>query len=133
MLYEKWTKRFYRRGEGEHDRLEKAEQCAIYLGLSQTEAYDAACASASWGLFQILGNNYKACGFANASNFANAMEKGENEHLKAFCRFVIANPAMHQALNEKRWADFARSYNGPAYAKNRYDQKLAEAYTRNLA
>jgi len=133
VLYEKWTKRFYRRGDGEHDRLENAERCAVDLGLSQPEAHDAACASASWGLFQILGNNYKACGFASAGDLATQMATGENKHLAAFCSFVIANPAMHQALKEKRWADFARRYNGPAYAKNRYDQKLAEAYTRHQA
>jgi hypothetical protein len=131
VLYEKWTTRFYRRGDGEHDRLEKAEQCALSFGLQQTDAQDAACASTSWGLFQILGNNYRACGFASASDFADAMKIGENEHLKAFCDFVIADPYMHEALKEMRWADFARKYNGPAYAKNRYDQKLAEAYALN--
>lgn len=133
VLYEKWTRRFYRRGDGEHDRLEKAEQCALQLGLTQPDAHDAACASASWGLFQILGNNYKACGFDSASKFAGSMATGESEQLKAFCNFVIADPPLHQALKEKRWADFARKYNGPAYAQNRYDQKLAEAYTRNQA
>ena len=35
---------------------------------------------------------------------------------------------MLPALQNKNWAEFARRYNGPAYAQNRYDEKLAEAY-----
>lgn len=34
------------------------------------------------------------------------------------------------ALREKRWADFARGYNGPGYAANKYDQKLQAAYEK---
>ena len=128
VLYEKWTTRFYRKGEGEYDRLAQAVQCAKSLGLDDSLANDAAKASASWGLFQILGTNHKACGFDSATAFAKKMLCGESAHLDAFCQFVISNPSMHDALKARRWADFARAYNGPAYAKNRYDQKLAEAY-----
>ncbi|NBT89135.1 MAG: DUF3380 domain-containing protein, partial [Flavobacteriaceae bacterium] len=31
-------------------------------------------------------------------------------------------------LKAKDWAGFAKGYNGPAYAKNAYDTKLAGAY-----
>ncbi|MNL61260.1 hypothetical protein D3C87_1851660 [compost metagenome] len=35
---------------------------------------------------------------------------------------------MHKALLGRKWADFARRYNGPAYKENDYDTKLAKAY-----
>jgi len=31
-------------------------------------------------------------------------------------------------LKNKNWAEFARRYNGPAFKKNRYDEKIAAAY-----
>ena len=35
---------------------------------------------------------------------------------------------MLAALQKKDWPTFARLYNGPAYAQNRYDDKLSKAY-----
>ena len=34
------------------------------------------------------------------------------------------------ALRSKSWATFARGYNGPGYAQNAYDKKMAQAYAR---
>lgn len=89
---------------------------------------DAALRSASWGRFQIMGNNYKAAGFTSAATFALAMTRSEAEHLKAFINFVKADPGMLDALRRKDWAGFAKRYNGPSYAKYEYDTKIAEAY-----
>ena len=33
-------------------------------------------------------------------------------------------------LREKRWADFARKYNGVNYAINKYDTKLAAEFVK---
>ena len=38
------------------------------------------------------------------------------------------NKSMLAALQKKDWKAFARLYNGPAYAQNRYDEKLDKAY-----
>ena len=35
-----------------------------------------------------------------------------------------------KAFAPNKWGDFARRYNGPAYAENFYDVKLARAYKR---
>jgi len=37
--------------------------------------------------------------------------------------------SMLAALQKKDWKAFARLYNGPAYAQNRYDDKLSTAYS----
>ena len=52
----KWTKSHYEGGMGEYERLKKA------LAIHEK----AAACSASWGLFQIMGFNYAACGCKNA-------------------------------------------------------------------
>lgn len=130
VLYPKWTKAFYRGGSAEHDRLAKAKECAKALNLSEGDAAEVANAAASWGLFQILGANFADCGYNSATAFAAAMHTGEKAQLDAVCEFIKRNPIMKNALMNRDWAAFARAYNGPAYAKNRYDQKLAAAYAR---
>lgn len=90
---------------------------------------DAAMKSCSWGKFQIMGFNHKDCGYETVGEFVDAMKESEGKHLDAFCLFVKANN-LAQALWSKDWARFARGYNGEDYKKNRYDEKLAEAYEK---
>ena len=52
ILYPKWTKALYKGGEAEYERLLRARHINE----------DAANASASWGMFQIMGFNHAACG-----------------------------------------------------------------------
>ena len=77
-----------------------------------------------------MGFHWATLGYESPSEFAGAMARDEAAQLDAFVRFMHANPATHKALRARRWADFARLYNGPAYAANKYDLRLAEAYTR---
>ncbi|MFN0276478.1 MAG: N-acetylmuramidase domain-containing protein, partial [Chitinophagales bacterium] len=64
VLYPKWTKKFYKGGKAEYDRLNKA------IGiLNNSAGTEAAYASASWGLFQIMGFHYKSLGYAEIVEF----------------------------------------------------------------
>ncbi len=56
------------------------------------------------------------------------MCNSEDDHLSAFVRFVKLNQ-LDDELRRRDWTGFARGYNGPAFLKNRYDTKLAAAYT----
>ena len=49
--------------------------------------------------------------------------------MAAFAAFVRANNLADE-LQRRDWAGFASRYNGPGYAANRYDQRMAEAYAR---
>ena len=89
---------------------------------------DAALKSASWGKFQILGENYQQAGFRSLQGFINAMYAGEADQLEAFVNFIRADRRLHEALKSLDWRTFARIYNGPAYAANKYDIKLAAAF-----
>ena len=88
---------------------------------------DAALRSASWGSFQIMGDNFRACGFADVTSFVAAMVSGAPAHLDAFVRFV-KQKGLGDELVRRDWAGFARGYNGPAYKTNDYDAKLAAQF-----
>lgn len=117
----KWNKSLYgATGAAQHNRYEDARKLDA----------DAANKACSWGTFQILGQNHKACGFDSSQEFVDAMwTGGAAAHLDAFVAFIKANK-LDTALRNKQWATFARGYNGPAYAENAYDQKMANAYAR---
>ncbi|MTK12720.1 MAG: N-acetylmuramidase family protein [Clostridiaceae bacterium] len=100
------------------------ERLAAAVALDEVSAVQ----SASWGLFQVLGENFRRCGFASVHAFVAAMTMGEGAHLDAFVRYVSADSRMVAALRSSDWPTFARLYNGRRYADNQYDVKLAAAY-----
>ncbi len=129
VLYKKWTKVHYKGGIREYDRLEKA------ASISSTPAfYEAACSSASWGAFQIMGYHFESLEYASIDDFVAKMNDHEREHLKAFGKFISVTSFRGKKLidwiKEKNWAKFAHGYNGPGYKKNKYDDKLRNAYER---
>lgn len=91
---------------------------------------ESAMKSASWGLFQIMGFNYAAAGYATIGEFVDAMKESEGKQLLAFCQFIKSNKGLHNALKKHDWETVAKLYNGVAYKKNNYDSKLANAYAR---
>lgn len=88
---------------------------------------DAGFASASYGRFQIMGENHRMCGYSSAFEFAVAMARDEATQLRAFEMFLVAK-GLQAPLARHDWATFARGYNGTGYKKNAYDVKLATAY-----
>ena len=102
-----------------------------YARLEKAMALDphAALMSASWGLGQIMGFNFKAAGFGSVEEMVSAMTASEGKQLNAMAKFMIKT-GLFEPLQQKNWAKFAEKYNGPGYAKNRYDEKLAEFYEK---
>ncbi|AOA58906.1 N-acetylmuramidase family protein [Acinetobacter larvae] len=90
---------------------------------------DSALESASWGLGQVMGYHWKSLGYASLQTFINAMYRDEASQLEAMCGYIKVNNLV-KALKNKDWKAFARGYNGPAYAINKYDVKLAAAYKK---
>ncbi|WP_137938592.1 N-acetylmuramidase domain-containing protein [Chitinivorax sp. B] len=106
-------------GEHQYDRLNEA--CALN--------WNAACESASWGLGQVMGEQWQSLGYASIQAFVAAMCMDEGGQLDAMARFIRVNK-LDLKLQSKDWQGFARSYNGPAYADNRYDIKLSQQYQK---
>lgn len=117
ICYPVWGTKPYGKVSIQHDKLAKASSINR----------DAALKSASWGLFQIMGFNHKACGCATIQEFINAMYDSEDTHLELFVSYII-NSYLDDELQNLDWKGFARGYNGPAYTKNKYDSRLASAY-----
>lgn len=107
-------------------------KAAEHMRLAQAAGLDQTCAlaSASWGLFQIMGYHWERLGHASVQDFADAMRRGEPEQLEAFVQFILTDPNLHKALKGLKWGAFASGYNGPAYKEKLYDVKLARAFTR---
>ena len=114
-----WNRALYAGGIAEYKRLEQALQLDV----------SAALQSASWGRFQIMGFNYQACGYSLVENFVKDMFQSQAKQLDAFAAFLKHN-GLDKHLKNKDWAAFAKGYNGPEYAANKYDVKMKDAYER---
>lgn len=110
-----------------------AGDTAEHQRLANAKLIDALCApeACSWGALQIMGYHWQRLGYASLDDFTTRMATSEAEQFEAFVRYIEAEPALHKALKAKKWAEFAKRYNGPAYARNLYDVKLERAYERH--
>ncbi len=118
ICYPRWTKAYYKKGKAEYER---------YLLAAKIDE-ECAMLATSWGMGQIMGFNYKAAGYTSLNMFVSAMYTSERDQLLAMCKFIKSNTKMYNALKTEDWATFAKLYNGPDYATNKYDQKLKKAF-----
>ncbi len=88
---------------------------------------EAALRACSWGLFQILGDNWRACSAGSLQDFVSRMSESSAAQLGLFVGFIRSNPKLHAALREHDWRAFARIYNGPA-AVDRYAPLIASVF-----
>ena len=117
LAYPKWgTRRYPRTMAARHDQLATAH------GVVGDTSYVAI----SSGIGQVLHENAVDLGYGTAAAMTTEMLKGEVAQLDAVMRFIRKNNILG-ALRTGKWSTFARRYNGPGYAKNRYHTKLAAA------
>ena len=114
-----WNRELYSGGLKEHDRLRLAADLD----------FAAAYRSASWGLFQIMGFNHQAAGYQRLFDFIGVQFVSEGLQLFCGVNFILAH-GLQKYLQKEDWRGFAKGYNGPAYEKNRYHEKLAGAFER---
>lgn len=115
LCYKKYTNKFY--GLNQWDR---------YLEATKLDAV-AAALSCSWGRFQIMGDEYKRCGYVSVIEMIKDFETSESRHLIAVAKFIISKN-IDDDLRELNWSTFCYYYNGPKYAENGYDIKLKKAF-----
>lgn len=114
-----WDRNLYGEpGEYQYDRLVMAMEY-------DREAAQQAC---SWGAFQVMGVNWRYMNYDSVQTFVDGQSTPAGQ-LEAFVRFIKAN-RLQQALKNRHWMQFALRYNGPDYARNTYDTKMAAAYER---
>ncbi len=117
LSYPKWKKGWYGPVSVQHKRLDSA------VKLDR----NAALMSASWGLFQILGENYRSCDCETIQEFVNGMYDSAASQLLLLCHFIRNDKRLMKAVRDRDEATFARYYNGPSYEMNQYDVKLKVA------
>ncbi|MCK5932861.1 MAG: DUF3380 domain-containing protein [Fulvimarina manganoxydans] len=101
---------------------------ALYEAARALDA-EAAAASVSWGLCQVMGLHGKTLGFGSAVELAEAARASIPGQMSIGARF-LAHGHLGARLMEGDVKGFARRYNGPAYGKNHYDEKIAAALKR---
>lgn len=115
-----WDQKAYFGGEREWDR---------YMAAANLDGTVAALAT-SWGMFQIMGFNFRVAGFDTIDQFVTEMNVSEHSHLAAVMNFMQNQPQLWSALKRRDFATIARVFNGPRYAENKYDVKLRNADAR---
>lgn len=93
---------------------------------------ESAQMSTSFGLFQIMGFNYKTAGYTNVRSFVREMAESEKQHLKAVLNFIRNHKSLSSAIMSRNYEKIAELYNGSGYAANKYDIKLRDADRRNM-
>ncbi len=92
--------------------------------------HQAAHESVSWGLGQVMGGHWRWLAFASVDALVAECRESVAGQVKLMLRYCD-KAGLKPAIRTRNWAAFAKGYNGPAYATNRYDQKLAAAYARH--
>jgi peptidoglycan hydrolase-like protein with peptidoglycan-binding domain len=84
----------------------------------------------SWGLGQTMGFNAERLGYDNAIDMVQRMTEGRvAEQVRAMMQEILRSK-LDGHLRNKDFAKFARGYNGPGYAQNQYDTRMAAAEKR---
>lgn len=116
----------YQGGDIEYQRLELAKQIDE----------DCALMSASWGQFQIMGENWQALKYQSVQDFVKQQSQSESLQLEAFIRFIEWKSgmvsgkriALKDALQKQDWNAVFTLYNGVAYKKLGYQAKFQAAW-----
>jgi hypothetical protein len=107
-------------------------QTARWKLLNRAASIDrpAAQESTSWGIGQVMGAHWRWLGMASVDALVAEARGGVEGQVRLMAKF-IDKAGLRERLDNRDWAGFARAYNGPGYRANRYDAKLAAAYSRH--
>ena len=90
---------------------------------------DAAPMAVSWGVGQVLGENWRWLGYRSPQALAAEALSGLQGQVRLMMRFIDRR-GLRGALQTRDWAAFSRAYNGAGYRRHRYDERMARAYAR---
>ena len=113
---------------------------AEYTRLALAKQIDEDCAlmSASWGRFQLMGENWKDLGYSSVQEFIEQHYQSESLQFEAFLRFcefksgTVAGKkwTLIEALRQENWDAVFSLYNGRNYKKLGYDTKFLRVMNR---
>lgn len=112
--------------DGINDSWEKVADVACRFGAHR--AFECA----SWGKFQIMGAWWQRLGYRSAIDFVWRLSRAEAEHYRALVKFVSVNGLLTAFRkidgDPENCRAFAKGYNGPAYEKHGYHERIARAF-----
>lgn len=108
-----------------------ASQAARWEIVARGCAIDRAAAleSFSIGLGQVMTSHWKWLGYRKIDDLIALCRRDAAGQIEVMARF-IEKAELADELRRLDFNAFARGYNGPAYRKNRYAEKMAAAYQR---
>lgn len=112
-----WNKRLYKKTQVDR---------WVQLEAANAIDHDAALEATSWGVGQVLGENWKSLGYDSIEVFVAHVRSGLEGQIAAMVRFINLN-GLDDELIAGQWTAFARGYNGKEFKKNAYHTKLADA------
>ncbi len=121
LSYPRWTERFSAFGEDAYLRFNDAFNLDPH----------AAMLSTSWGMFQVMGENYSSCGCRSVDELITFLKQDEDNHLVSYCRYLKAE-RIDRFLIAHDWDAYAYRYNGSLYQKDDYAGQLRRAYQKFL-
>lgn len=136
QVFSRLTKHLYDEGHpdlaaaGIHRPAPPDRQWALLAEAHALDA-DAAYRASSFGMFAILGENYRRLGFASAGEMAWFSAQSESNQLELLVRYLHFSRDLDR-LKQRDWRAFARSFNGPSAEDRQYPGKLAAAYDEGL-
>ncbi|MDE6742514.1 MAG: N-acetylmuramidase family protein [Lachnospiraceae bacterium] len=126
----KYTGHIYRKKENANwinchqNQTQENDAFTFAISLNSAKAYE----STSMGLAQIMGFNYKRCGYSSAQKMYDDFATGEKAQLEGFNKFIIYDPILLNACQNKNYYTMAYRYNGSGNADT-YASKIEVAYT----
>lgn len=124
VLHKKWIPGNPEYRKDQWERMSQANKACKLIGVNP----ELALKSASFGSFQIMGENCVAAGYATAQEMITSYNNsGEAEELDSFTRFVKYTK-LDDELRALNFQSFADGYNGTASKLNHYAPKLFAAY-----
>lgn len=103
----------------QHAKLQKAVRL-----LGRTIALQAC----SWGIGQVLGENWEMCGYSSINELVNDAYGSEMTQLDMMCRYLKNKKGMLGAMRNSDYDNIAFLYNGKNYAQNDYHNKIRKAH-----
>lgn len=97
------------------------------LALAATYNRDAALEAASWGKYQVLGENWRDLKYNSIQEFINDAYGSDDTQFELFVRFVESK-GLVKYLKKLDFRSFAKYYNGKNFEKFKYDTKMLSAY-----
>jgi hypothetical protein len=88
--------------------------------------------STSIGMMQVMGFNYKACGFSDVGEMWDYAKVSEANQVEIAIRFIKSKRELDHALVLKNWPNVALYYNGENFWKLKYHIKLRDEYVKAL-